>query len=185
MSRRLELARLKFGKLFIVDVAYRKGKHLYWNALCDCGNKTIQCTTNLRSGNVYSCGCERSRLSAERVALLPKVKFETGKASFNVLFYQYKFSAKRRNISFRLTKEEFKKLTEQNCFYCGVMPKYKISRSRVNGEFIYNGIDRVDNAKGYELVNCVSCCGICNKMKLDFSLPFFIDHIRKILEHIK
>lgn len=30
----------------------------------------------------------------------------------------------------------------------------------------YNGIDRVDNNKGYEIENVVTCCTDCNKKKL-------------------
>jgi hypothetical protein len=29
----------------------------------------------------------------------------------------------------------------------------------------YNGIDRVDNEKGYLVENCVPCCFTCNSLK--------------------
>ena len=34
-----------------------------------------------------------------------------------------------------------------------------------HSKFIYNGIDRIDNSKGYEKYNSVSCCEKCNRMK--------------------
>jgi hypothetical protein len=33
------------------------------------------------------------------------------------------------------------------------------------GIYTYNGIDRVDNSKGYTPENTVPCCKICNKIK--------------------
>lgn len=28
--------------------------------------------------------------------------------------------------------------------------------------------------------NCVPCCGCCNRMKMDLTLPFFLEQIKKI-----
>jgi len=47
---------------------------------------------------------------------------------------------------------------------------------------IYNGIDRVDNAIGYLTDNCVACCKVCNRAKLQMSKNEFFDHIKKIYE---
>ena len=47
-------------------------------------------------------------------------------------------------------------------------------------DFLYNGIDRKDNNIGYIIENCVSCCGICNRMKMDMSYDDFLNHIRLI-----
>lgn len=62
----------------------------------------------------------------------------------------------RRNIFWNLTLEAFKELTSQPCIYCGCAPAQK-SRS-----YTYNGIDRIEHKKGYELPNCVPSCGTCN-----------------------
>ena len=83
----------------------------------------------------------------------------------------YKKNAKKRNIDFNLTKEDFYFLTQQKCHYCGDMKEY-------------NGIDRIDSNKGYELNNCVPCCEICNKMKLDYSYDFWIDHMKKVIKYV-
>jgi len=87
------------------------------------------------------------------------------------LLNTYKQNAKRRNLSWKLTLEQFVKLTSSNCYYCGVQPKQIswISRRKrlvpVKHEYIYNGIDRKDNTVGYIIDNCVPCCGTCNKIK--------------------
>ncbi len=47
-----------------------------------------------------------------------------------------------------------------------------------------SGIDRVDNSVGYEVDNCVPCCGVCNRMKRDLTKDQFIDHVHKISEMV-
>jgi hypothetical protein len=52
-------------------------------------------------------------------------------------------------------------------------------RSRTH-EYAYNGIDRVDNFKGYEIDNCVPCCYICNYAKRDMSKDQFLAWVKRI-----
>ena len=82
----------------------------------------------------------------------------------------YKKGAKKRGLDFTLSKEEFYDLTSKPCEYCGELQQY-------------NGIDRIDSTKGYNKNNCVPCCEMCNKMKLDYSKENFINHIEKIYKH--
>lgn len=49
--------------------------------------------------------------------------------------------------------------------------------------FVYNGIDRVNNAKGYVTGNVVSCCKNCNLMKKNMSADAFIAHVRRIASY--
>lgn len=76
--------------------------------------------------------------------------------TFTGRYSNAKSLAKKRNISFDLSLEEYIKLIEENCFYC-------------NGYFgkveTQCGLDRKDNSKGYSVDNCVSCCTICNRAK--------------------
>lgn len=81
-------------------------------------------------------------------------------------YKQYTLSAKRRNLEFNLTLDQFIKLFHSDCIYC------KDEEAR--------GIDRVDNSIGYLVKNCESCCSICNKMKIHYSKEFFINHCKKI-----
>ena len=59
--------------------------------------------------------------------------------------------------------------------YCGSEPSYKINTNTTDnhGDYMYNGIDRVDNIKGYDLDNCVTCCSLCNWMKRDLTIKEF------------
>lgn len=81
----------------------------------------------------------------------------------------YKGTAKRRNINFNITIEEFMQFWNRPCDYCG-------------SEIIGIGIDRVDNSKGYDMDNLVSCCAWCNKMKLTYTKEEFINHCKEIIK---
>ena len=80
----------------------------------------------------------------------------------------YKKNAKKRNLAFNITKEEFYALTKLPCKYCGDLQDY-------------NGIDRVDSTLGYYIDNCVPCCQMCNAMKLNYSTEEWFQHMKKIL----
>jgi hypothetical protein len=71
-----------------------------------------------------------------------------------------------------LTKEQFDTITKQPCYYCGIMQ-----------EKGFNGIDRMDSIKGYEIENCVSCCTECNMMKGAVDNITFVRRVEHILTH--
>lgn len=98
-----------------------------------------------------------------------KSKAASYKQTLTGKYNTYKNSAKQRNLNFLLTKEEFQKLISENCNYCNAP--------------LAGGIDRTDNRIGYTVDNCVSCCTVCNKMKLNLSQESFLTHCKKITEH--
>jgi hypothetical protein len=77
------------------------------------------------------------------------------------LMKSYEWLARKKKIFWNLSADEFHQLTQGACTYCGEPPAHK---SRF---YVYNGIDRKDNARGYEIGNCVPCCGLCNMTKGD------------------
>lgn len=170
-----------FSRLTVISLAYKnKHKRAYWNCLCACGGTTITCTNVLTSGKSKSCGCLKLELS----------RLPLGQAAFNRLVKEYKGGAKARGYKYLLTSEQFKQLTSQNCHYCGVEPKHSVNKragqhGNYHGDYIYNGIDRKDNNKGYLLENSVTCCFKCNHLKGDMNYKEFIEHINKIYAHIK
>ena len=52
----------KIGRLDVISVARTSKKHVFYNCICECGNKTIVQDTNLLSGHSRSCGCLRREL---------------------------------------------------------------------------------------------------------------------------
>lgn len=71
-----------------------------------------------------------------------------------------KAAAKRRNLECTLSKEEYYLLIDKPCFYCeGFFQK---------DETCGCGLDRINNEFGYIKNNVISCCGICNGIKLNY-----------------
>jgi hypothetical protein len=169
-----DLVGKEFGELLVLERDYEytlkmAQKRGYWKCLCRCCNKIIIASTSaLHSGKKLSC----------------KTNYlEKGEAGFNFLFRNYKSAAKRRNLEFDLTKEEFKKLTKSDCIYCGSHPNH-IHRKEKD-EYIYNGVDRTDNSKGYIISNSVPCCETCNMAKRKMTQTEFIFWIKKVYRNLE
>lgn len=167
-----------FGRLKVVsenEKRYSNGLIL-WDCICDCGNTKIVNGASLRKGLSKSCGC----------LMLEAVRLPEYEASFNKLYSSYVRGAKTRGHYFAITKDDFRNITSQNCFYCGNHPmsesKNNGKRSKFYGNYKYNGIDRVDNDKGYIKENCVSSCFVCNQMKLTMGQTEFIAQCKRISE---
>jgi hypothetical protein len=170
----IDLTGQKFGRLTVIERVKKpehlKGKKTYWLCRCDCGKENIVTRSDLRSKKTSSCGCynvERNRI-------------DYGKAAINDLIYSYKNKAKRRNIPFELSEEKFLELTKQNCFYCGKEPSTVHKNDYNNGNYIHNGIDRIDSSKGYTIENCVPCCGRCNQAKMSEIQSDFFEWIKTV-----
>ena len=109
-----------------------------------------------------------------------------GFSSMRQVIIHYKANAKRRGYDFNLTEEQFKEMTQKDCYYCGAKPnqffkqKYHNNYRKFNGDFIYNGLDRIDSNKGYTIDNIVPCCSICNYAKHNLTLQEFQDWIEKV-----
>jgi hypothetical protein len=96
------------------------------------------------------------------------------------LYNAYKASASRRNHVFNLNFSHLIDLTSSLCFYCKAQPSKIMTTKRTSAIYLYNGIDRLDNSKGYEKDNCVSCCTHCNTIKGTITIMM----MRKIIEKI-
>jgi hypothetical protein len=150
----------KFGRWTVIGVAERRrngtGSRIFWECLCVCGNRKKVNAEVLKRGGSKSCGC----LKKERPKVLPYRVPER-----NLLFRTYKNNAKRRNQDFFLTIEQFTEIISKDCFYCGIKPNKQLIGKGFDGQYVYNGVDRVNNAVGYVPKNCVPCCETCNKAK--------------------
>lgn len=53
-----DLTGLVFGRLKVIKrVGTNKSRKPLWQCRCQCGKKTVVCTSDLKSGNTKSCGC--------------------------------------------------------------------------------------------------------------------------------
>lgn len=99
------------------------------------------------------------------------------------VFSNYKRNACKKNRSFNITFEQFVYLCEKECYYCGSKPSNFLDIKSLYGNWKYNGIDRIDNEKGYDMGNVVSCCKTCNMMKRDMKLEDFLSSIKSIFNN--
>ena len=108
------------------------------------------------------------------------------------LLDSYKSRAIRKEIEWSLTDEEAYELFLGDCFYCGLEPNrnfnpYKgrkdvLAETRAKNWIVVNGIDRLDNERGYYLMNSVSCCAQCNMKKGSSTLEEFESWIERIVD---
>ena len=170
----------KFGRLLVDKRAgsNERGEAL-WLGKCECGNDVIVSGLTLRRGSTKSCGCLRKE-RARGLNLLPQ-----GTAAFNVMVSGMKRNAKTRGYNWQLTDEQVRSLTKQPCDYCGAGPSQRaFSTSKMAGDYVHGGIDRVDNEKGYTADNVVPCCSACNFMKRTMTLEKFKEQVAAIYRHL-
>jgi len=164
----------KYGKLTVISRVKNNdiGK-AQWLCKCDCGKNVVVVSSQLRLGKTKSCGCLRHTATA-----LPN-----GESAFNNVYSRIKRRAIQIEKGWNLTKLDIRKITKQNCYYCGIEPSQESKEKRQNGSYIYNGLDRVDNTKGYTLDNVVPCCGRCNKAKNIYHKDNFLMWVEKVYKY--
>jgi hypothetical protein len=86
---------------------------------------------------------------------------------------QYKQGAKRRSLEWELTDEQFEALALSPCSFCGSLPRD------------INGVDRLDNTKGYTVANSVPACAPCNYAKRERSAEEFLAWAKQISDFQK
>lgn len=173
----INIAGKRFNKLIAIKRINNK-----WLCKCDCGNEALVLYENLK-GNTKSCGC----YNKERIKNIAP--------SFNNKKYEPKIASARRVWKSLyndgdLTFDDFHNLSQQNCTYCNSTPSnlkntfnYKNSKEAIlNGDFIYNGLDRISSNFPHNKANIVSCCNICNRFKSNSNLQDFKNRINNIVE---
>lgn len=163
----------RYGKLVVIAKSRKKSRKAFWDCVCDCGNSCTVRADNLRS-RTTSCGCDVYEKTCSTKGLVE------GESQFNALYSSYKSNATRKGLPFFLTKEDFKLLVSQDCYYCGKPPSETFKKKKLKGVFIYNGIDRKDSTKGYLQDNCLPCCTDCNYMKSNIHHDRFLEKIQMI-----
>jgi len=186
----------RFGRLLVVEAieetSNRKNKRGFWLCQCDCGGNI-----KISGDNLYyrkSCGCLRKEYNANRYK---RRRFDT--LTMARQYNNHRDRAKKMGC-IPLPKNEWKKIVFKPCFYCGQidtrnkasspsfqkLQKLTLDNITMNKYAIkINGIDRIDPLKNYELKNCVSCCTMCNRMKMNFSQKDFLKKVNDIYNNIK
>jgi hypothetical protein len=175
MSALINLEGKKFGKLTVIKRAGSKKfpsrtSFALWLCSCECGKTKTILSQSLVYGKTKSCGC----LHKEKVA-------KVGTAARNV-YRQYACRARQKNLAFAISFEQFLELMVSPCTYCGRVGMSTM-HSKAGEVFNYNGVDRVDNLKGYIEGNTESCCHDCNMMKRNSSQANFLLNCKLIVSH--
>lgn len=167
-----------------------KRNRFLWMFKCDCGKEIELSASDVKQGRKYDCGCGKELRKKERLSkLADRNTLPNNAGPINKLFGAYRRGALKRGYRFSLSKEEFIKLIKNKCFYCGAEPSYYFTSSysvqTSRSVLCYNGIDRKDNSKDYTYDNCLTACGICNRMKMDMGFHEFIHKIIEIHNNLK
>lgn len=171
-----------FGRLKAVRITRSTKQGLWWLCQCECGQTTEVPVGRLRSGWTQSCGClNKERTAAANKTRSPRTKLPDGVAAMNDVYRDYQKNAKTRGLSWELSQEKCRELFSKRCHYCGSPPA--CVRNERYSTCVYNGIDRVDNDRGYEEDNVVPCCEICNRAKRDLSIEAWNNWITRLLAH--
>ena len=170
----------RFGKLVAISyIGTNSNRNSIWECQCDCGEKTNAASIILMSKLKFSCGC----ITNERIAEIDRTK-PVNVIGPKKIYKSYKKSAKTRKFEFKLTLEELTSLILENCYYCG--SSFKNAQALTCGRiFRYNGIDRIDNTKGYLPDNVLTCCHNCNTMKNDMTIEDFTIYVYNLIKHSK
>lgn len=167
----IDLTGQKIGNFLVIEELDRKNGGAVWKCKCSCGNVEEIRSIDLTKKRKLECtNCSKLKY------MLPR-----GEAGFKRYFDRLRSRALERGYSFNLSEDNVKTLNLDNCYYCNKGPS-QISYAKCKSEFatehskyVYNGIDRIDNCKGYEITNVRTCCKDCNFAKREMSeAEFFI-----------
>ena len=162
----------KFGFLTVVKLSEKKKRGNWcWDCKCVCGNMVLAITNILQNGHKKSCGCWRDahKKSSEVVAA-------------NRIICSYISSARSRKLVWAIKKEDALHLIAAPCSICGDLGS-NCQKGPKGTEFYYNGIDRIDNDKGYELSNCQTLCITCNWAKSNGKETDFKKWTSRVTQH--
>jgi hypothetical protein len=163
----------RFGKLVVRSrVTEGRNRDSKYLCDCDCGRSSTPTGTSLKTGNSKGCG------------ICYKLNYCVPDSALSRAYRTYKRGANKKEVSFQLTFPEFVFLTKQSCSYCGAAPSVNSYSEDAKVKVPMNGVDRVDSAQGYSLINCVPCCTTCNLAKLDTNVVEFMAWIQRVHAHL-
>lgn len=151
MSGKIDLTGNRYGRLVVLREAEKRGKHLYWYCLCDCGNTKAIGGRHLKSGATTSCGC------LQKEALI-KSHTTHGKSKTR-LYYVW---LDMRNRCNRSNLKGYNRYGGRGITVCDewqnsyeAFEKWAYANGYdENATYSKCTIDRIDNDKGYSPDNC-------------------------------
>lgn len=159
----------------LVSTSKRNGVGTVWRCECVCGEFRNVWYDSLKTGSTKSCGCKSVEMRRATVGRPPDF------AAISRVLRMYKWNAKIRGLEFNLSRETMVSFIKKDCHYCGVGPSSLVKpMNETDGDYAYNGIDRMDSNLGYDESNCVTACRHCNLAKHDMPYDTFIALVQRI-----
>ena len=194
----------KYGRITLLEFAGMSpsGQGAMYNVRCDCGTeKQNYLIGNLRRKRspIRSCGCINIEVhSGPQLSRRDYAEY-TKRNCYSLFKYSWKrISKKSGKASDFWALEQWYSLASSPCHYCGRVDVRNIAKARVAEGGYYskypaeevarydlsvNGVDRLNSEKGYLFDNCVSCCGQCNRAKLDYTEEEFLEMVSRIASY--
>jgi uncharacterized protein with PIN domain len=140
-----------------------------------CGEELVidkNWTIKKKISSHYDCNfCDNERRKKFGIVSKDRLRYTRSKKG---KYLYARARAKQRGVVWSLTKEEYIRLVENNCHYCGDI-------LRETGV----GLDQIVPTKGYTTNNVVPCCKECNVVKSDYFTYEEMVEIGKLLKDIK
>jgi hypothetical protein len=170
------------GLLYVRGKAANRNGRPYWICDCKCGRELLRISAKSLQRGKDHCGC-LTRLKQSKARQAPNKN-----SLWRRIYTSYRGNARNKELPFKLTFKQAKKLFKSDCYYCGASPSRILkSPKRVwrKRKIKYNGIDRMVNPLGYVKGNIVPCCTTCNFMKCDMTAKEFISRCRRIVARME
>lgn len=160
----------RFGRLVATRFTgkhhtYAGHKKRIWEFKCDCGVVCEKVMEKVMRGWTKSCGCLK----------LEKMHYFGSEATAYQIY-------REGYADGDLTFEEWYKLSQQPCYFCGT-PPMRTRFIKGKNPFVFNGVDRLHNRK-HDKNDCVSCCWRCNEMKKAMPIEEFLQLIELIYQRL-
>ena len=181
----------KFGRLLVIAEAQPVGprRRTAWLCVCDCGEEKVIQSGELKNGDTKSCGCLNKEMNVERGRKMGEscTKYHPSETTARRVW--------RNRYGDGISFEDFFRISQMNCHYCGAKPsniqnnakddKKSSQFAKDNGNFIYNGLDRINSDLPHAVGNCVPCCWICNRAKCAMTPEEFDIWIERIYQTLQ
>lgn len=163
----------KFGHLTILSKSNSdKYRRAFVTVQCDCGDIVEKHWQKILKNLTRTCGKCHFRYKLPPNIGITNLPEEIKAKMLKLVYSRMKSEAKRRNRIIDLSFQAVTNFILLPCQSCDDKWSTHITTT-YNGEkytLLYNGLDRIDNSRGYVPNNVITLCKTCNRMKLEQNL---------------
>lgn len=155
MGKFIDLTGQRFGNLTVIKQNIEKSKpgRMFWECLCDCGNKKIIYGNSLRNGNTKSCGCLKEiNLIGQRFGKLVVIEKSEKKSSMGGSYWECLCDCGNKKAIFSGS------LKSGNQNSCGCSKKLNLIGQRFGKLVVVKKSEKKGN-KGASYWECLCDCG--------------------------